>query len=182
MQATPAIPAPATPVPAFNARAGTNLYRVYVYGEEVFVIRSVGQFGYVFFAVFGLLGALVWAIIRAIFRRRWDAATRKMDKMPPMQLLALDPNNYRMHRSELPQQALEPAGRFQATGRYAARWTFTYRNQSGNTFENSFELLTKQDVDVALRLLSTAMGDALRVDIDWNVTKGRFVTRATRAS
>ncbi len=98
-----------------------------------------------------------------------------MDETPPTQLLALHPHNYRMHRAELSQQALEPAGRFQSNGRYAARWTFTFRNQPGH----SLELLTKQDVDVALRVLPTMMGDALRVDIDWDVSKGRFVSRKT---
>jgi hypothetical protein len=41
------------------------------------------------------------------------------------------------------------------------------------------ELLTKEDVDTMLRLLSPIVGTSLRVDIEWNEKKKKFVRRGS---
>jgi hypothetical protein len=168
-----------TSVPAFNARAvftwkGDRQYRVYVQEEQLIFIRTSGQqMGQLVAHQFGLIGALVWALTKKRREKKLAAAMQAMDATHPLQLVTQHKHSFQSHRSQLTEQTLEAPSWFKGRGPYAARWRFVV----GGKDRMQLELPTKEDVDNMLRLLSPIVGTSLRVDIEWNAKKKKFVRR-----
>jgi len=168
-----------TTVPAFNARAiftwkRDRQYRVYVHDEQLIFIRTGGQqMGHLVAHQFGLIGALIWALTKKSRERKQAAAMQALDAAHPLQLVTQHKHSFQSHRSQLTEQTLEPPSWYQGRGPYAARWRFAV----GGKDRMQLELLTKEDVDTMLRLLSPIVGTSLRVDIEWNEKKKKFVRR-----
>jgi 4-amino-4-deoxy-L-arabinose transferase-like glycosyltransferase len=170
-----------TSAAAFNARAvftwkSDRQYRVYVEGEQLYFVRTGGQaMGHVMAHQFGLIGALIWLLLRKRQEKKAAEAMRELDAMHPSQVVGQHKHSFQVHASEITEQSLEPPSWYQPRGPCAARWRFVVRG----TDRMVLELPTKDDVDAALRLLSPTMRAALRIEIDWNPAKGKFVRRGS---
>jgi len=156
-----------TTVPAFNARAvftwkSDRQYRVYVHGEQLIFIRSGGpQMGQHVANQLGLIGALIWMLIRKRQERKAAAAQQALDSAHPLQLVTQHKHSFQSHPTQLTDQSLEAPSFWQGRGPCAARWKFVV----GGTDRMQLELLTKDDVDAFLRLVAPIMGGALRIKI-----------------
>src|SRR4030095_14907523 len=130
LQASPSA-ALATNAAAFNARAvftwkSDRQYRVYVRGQELFFVRTGGQMsGELVARQFGLLGVLVWSLMKKSRQRKHAAMIEMLDKTPLNELVTKHKHSSRSHPMQLTEQVLEPAGWFKSHGNYIARWRFT---------------------------------------------------------
>jgi hypothetical protein len=166
--------------PAFNARAvftwkSDRYYRVYLRGQELFFIRTSGQLtGELVARQFGLLGMLVWSLIKKGRQKKWAAMMEMLDRTPLDELLLKHKHNFKAHPMQLAEQVLEPPGWFKGHGNYVARWRFT---MPGGGERMTFQLATNEDVEAALRLLPPVTGGMLRIDLEWNASKKKYVNR-----
>src|SRR5258708_15258315 len=152
-----------TTAAAFNARAvftwkTDRQYRVYVQGQQLYFVRTGGQaMGQVMSRHFGLIGALIWALMRKRQEKKAAEAIRVLDTMHPSQLVSQHKHSFEAHQSELSEQSVEAPSWFQGRGPYAARWRFVVRG----TDRMLLELPTTDDVDSPLLLLSPTIGASL---------------------
>ncbi len=180
-QAIPISAAMTTSAPAFNARAvftwkSDRYYRIYLRGQELFFIRTSGQLtGELIARQFGLLGMLVWSLIKKGRQKKWAAMMEMLDRTPLDELVLMHKHSFKAHPMQLAEQVVEPAGWFKGHGNYVARWRFT---MPGATERVTLQLPTNEDVETALRLLPPVTGGMLRVDVEWNASTKKYQRRS----
>src|SRR5258706_7068065 len=105
-----------TTAAAFSARAvftwkGDRHYRVYMRGQELFFVRMAGQMtGQLVAHQFGLLGMLVWSLMKKSRERKRAAMIEMLDKTPLDELVTQHKHSFKVHPMQLAEQTLEPAG------------------------------------------------------------------------
>ena len=149
-----------------NALTADRLYRVYAEGGQFYLIRVGGQqLDALFAAHFGLLGAL----IAAMFNRGKKSQDEigKLDAQRPSDLLANHKHNFSFAISDVLEATLDPPAVMAQHGTHAGRWTLVLKDGKKRTFQ--FEKV--EDMQRAERILTTALGPMVHVNVTWNAEK-----------
>jgi hypothetical protein len=159
------------PFNTFSMGFGGRFFRVYQQGEYLLFITFPGQSKWQLFCrQFGLLGALIWMLIKKSFERKRAALFQELDSMHPDALMQRDKHNFAVHRVQFQTQALEPTGFFQR-GASAAAWLFSTQEKGALMLY----LPTPEDVGMLLQLMPQFSPTPLNVKVVWNDAKKRYL-------
>lgn len=168
---------PATKIPAFIVRSYpafrmARLFRVYVDGDALYLIRMRGVIGsadagsprHEFHPGRALVGTLLqwWA------KRSQDAAANKLDAQGPREMLGAHRLNLRIEPWEVEESRLQPR-RLLGHGEHLACWSLTPRGRRPLTFQIEDEASFK----TALEHLPRLLGPALTVSVAWDASTGQ---------
>ena len=155
-----------------NALTADRLYRVYADDGRFYLIRVGGQqFDVHFAAHFGLLGALIGAMLSRGNKSQEEIA--KLDAQRPSDLLANHKQNFTFVISDVLEATLDPPSLMAQHGPHAGRWTLVLKDGKKRTFQ--FENI--EDMQQAERTLTTALGPMLHVNVMWDAEKERYRKR-----
>ncbi len=149
-----------------NALAADRLYRVYAEDGRFYLIRVGGQqFNPMFAAHFGLLGALIAAMLSR--GNKSQAEIGKLDEQRPSDLLTNHKHNFSFAISDVLKASLDPPSVMAQHGTHVGRWTLVIKDGKKRTFQ--FE--KTEDMQKAERILTTTLGPMLHVNVAWDATK-----------
>src|SRR6266581_2754384 len=134
-----------------SARA-TRVYRVYVRRADLFFIvlaEGLSANPETLTVHFGLLGALIGAMMKKRAKKKNAAATQRMDQTDPEQLLTEHKHNFKLHTSEIREGSIEPRPWLTIESRQAGQWKLLLRDDR----KMNFEFETNEDMSAALNLL-----------------------------
>jgi hypothetical protein len=162
----------ARPFNAFSMGfGGERFFRVYQHGEYLLFVTYTGRSKWqLFWRQFGLLGALIWMLVRKSFERKRDALLAELDRTPPDALMQRDKHNFAVHRTQLLAQALEPTG-FWKRGVSSAAWHFNTPDKGAL----ALQLPTPEDVTTLLQNMPQFSPSPLNVKVVWNEAKKRYL-------
>lgn len=172
---------------AFNARAyfarRLGLYRIYLTPSEAFFIqilvrehlRSERVLMHSMIHLMGPVAVLflpvqLWLNARDE-RQALERATH-WDGRPLDELLTRRGNNFRVTPEDFQNARLDPPG-WGSRRASGGRWSFHLPKQG----KLHLQFLSEEDVHTALAILPAWLGPRLRVDLEWDADKGRFVKR-----
>src|SRR5436190_21259904 len=99
------------PATSFTAKLSARVYRVYVQRDDLFFIvlaDGLSANPETLTVHFGLLGALIGAMMKKRAKKKNAAATQRMDQTDPEQLLTEHKHSFRLHTSEIREGSIEP--------------------------------------------------------------------------
>lgn len=160
---------------AFNARFTSTfsldrLYRVYLERGEVYFIRIGGQGGGPALAAqFGLLGGLVWNLVKKRVEAKFRARVALVDRRHPSVELRSHKHNFRAATPEFETSVLEPAAVVAGHGPHVGRWIVKLRGRKKITLQ----LETVEDMTLAVDLLPRFLPQHSN-HVAWNPQKETF--------
>src|SRR5205085_3622335 len=117
------------PAASFTAKLATaratRVYRVYVQRDNLFCIvlaEGLGANPETLTVHFGLLGALIGAIMKKRAKKKHAAATQRMDQTDPEQLLTEHKHSFKLHTSEIREGSIEPRPWLTLDGHQVGHW------------------------------------------------------------
>ena len=150
---------------------GERFYRVYQSGDYLLFVTYQGRSKWQMLSFqFGLLGALIWALMRRSFERKREALLAEMDRAHPNALMERDKHNFAVHRAQVAAQEIEQAGFFKR-GASAAEWKLTTPEKGPLVLQ----LPTPDDVHTLLQTLPRFCPQPINVKVAWNEAKKRFL-------
>jgi hypothetical protein len=155
-----------------SARA-TRVYRVYLRRADLFFIvlaEGLSANPETLTVHFGLLGALIGAMMKKRAKKKNAAATQRMDQTDPEQLLTEHKHNFKLHTSEIREGSIEPRPWLTLEGHQAGHWKLLLRDDRKMKF--LFE--NNENMTVALDALSKFLNGSLQVKVEWDAKKKRF--------
>jgi hypothetical protein len=161
---------------AFNARAvftwsADRLYRIYVRDDALYFIRVGGQnMGKVIATQFGLVGALAGEALRKRTEGKRRTIIAAQDLEDAAALLARHKHNFRLGSGEVLASSIQPPAMLAGHGPHLARWLLTL---PGKKLTLEFE--QRADVEMALAVLPRFFGYKLKVNVQWNEAKKRYL-------
>jgi hypothetical protein len=165
------------PTVAFNARRMGSmlspevLYRVYFAPGGLFFIRVGGERGTSAYMRFGLIGLLVHAFQNP--KGKVEEKVSDLDQRSLKDRLEDHKANFRTAFSEIRSATIDPRAIFTTTGKNCGRMVMKFEEHGKKTFE--FEEI--QAMKVAVDELPKVLGDRLKVNVEWNDKKKKFVKR-----
>lgn len=167
----------------FNVRATytwkpDRLYRVYYSSGQLYFIRIGGQ-GYALAQLLELqLGPFGKMLGRAAQRRSDAKLAQKVeetDRIPPEVRIREHKHNFQIGAGDVTESTILPASQFASHGIRFGRWNVSLRG--GSELRLQFEQL--DDMQIALELLTRALGNRLSVEVEWDARASRFVKRSS---
>ena len=155
-----------------TARA-TRVYRVYLRRADLFFIvlaDGLSANPETLTVHFGLLGALIGAMMKKRAKKKNAAATHRMDQTDPEQLLTEHKHSFRLHTSEIREGSIEPRPWITLEGHQTGHWKLLLRDDR----KMKFQFENNDDMATALDALSKFLGDSLKVNVEWDEKKKRF--------
>jgi hypothetical protein len=159
----------------FISRRSDNLYRIYVRGSDLYFI-NLGGVGAVTSAVasqLGLIGALIAMALKKRAKRQAEALLQRAEGQDMEFLLRENKSNFKLYVPEISEAAMEPPSFWAMHGKQAGRWNFQTRD--GKKFR--FEFVTTDAVKAALDVLPGLLNATLRVNVEWNEPKKKFLKK-----
>src|ERR1043165_8314568 len=153
----------------FNAKliaSSYRTYRVYLRRADLFFIVVAGGLSAnpdMLTVHFGLLGALISAIIKRRAKKKNEATIQRIDQIEPEQLLAEHNHNFKLHTSEIREARIEPRPLLLLSGNQAGRLKLFMRDGK----KMNFEFETNEDMSAALNLLPQYLNASLIVNVEW---------------
>jgi hypothetical protein len=155
-----------------KALTADQLYRVYAEDDQFYLIRIGGQqFGPMLAAHFGLLGGLIAAMLNRGNKSKDDIA--KLAGQRPGDLLASHKLNFSFMNSDVLEASLDPPSAMAQHGPHLGRWTLVLKDGKKRTFQ----FATTEDMQRAERILTTALGPMLHVNVTWDADNERYRKR-----
>ncbi len=152
-----------------------RLYRVYLRDSELYFIRIGGQGG-VLEALPHLLGPF-GALLSAYFKKQAEKSTvgliDTVDQSDPVLHMRKHRHNFKLNPATVRASRIKSPSVLPLHGTQVGRWMLTLRNGNKMTFQ--FE--NSEDMDVALAVLPSAIGQVLTVDVQWSEKTNTFVKR-----
>jgi len=166
---------------AFNARFTSTftpdrLYRVYLERGEAFFIRIGGQGGggRALAHQFGLLGGLVWNLIKKRVEAKFRARLAAVDMRHPSMQVRAHKHNFRAAAPEFESSTLEPATTIASHGEHFGRWLVKLRGRKPMTLQLETLADMQRAVDLLPRFLPRHSSNVV-----WNAAKNRFDKRVS---
>ena len=163
--------------PSFTAKLAsaraTRVYRVYLRRADLFFIvlaDGLSANPETLTVHFGLLGALIGAMMKKRAKKKNAAATQRMDQTDPEQLLTEHKHSFRLHTSEIREGSIEPRPWITLEGHQAGHWKLLLRDDR----KMKFQFENNDDMAAALDALSKFLGGSLKVNVEWDEKKKRF--------
>jgi hypothetical protein len=147
--------------------------RVYLRRDDLFFIvlaEGLGANPEALTVHFGLLGALIGAMMKKRAKKKNAAATQRMDQTDPEQLLTEHKKNFKLHTSEIREGSVEPRPWLTLEGHQAGHWKLLLRDER----KMKFHFENNEDMTVALDALSKFLNGSLQVNVEWDGKKKRF--------
>jgi hypothetical protein len=167
----------AEPVASFTAKLAsahaTRLYRIYLRRADLFFIvlaEGLSASPETLTVHFGLLGALIGAMMKKRAKKKNAAATRRMDQADPEQLLAEHKHNFKLHNSEIREGSIEPRPWLTIESRQVGQWKLALRDDR----KMKFHFENNEEMTAALDVLSKFLNGNLTVNVEWDGKKKRF--------
>lgn len=173
----------------FNVRYNATLkldrvYRVYLTHTDLYFVRIGGQFwgaheslpaaghgvGFIGALIAALLATLLSVLLGKRARKKHKELFQTIDRIPPEQLLDRHKHNFKLTPADFKDSLIEPPSLFAPHGLHAGRWKSVLRDGR----KLNLELLTDDDMCVALSLLPYMIGPALKVNAKWNWRKQKY--------
>jgi hypothetical protein len=160
----------------FNAKLIASSYRTYrVYlkrADVIFIVIAGGLSANpdMLTVHFGLLGALIGAMVKKRAKKKSEATIQRIDQIDPEQLLSEHKHNFKLHASEIREGHIEPRPWLMIGGNQAGRLKLFLRNGK----KMNFEFETNEDMRAAVELLPKFLDSSLTVNVEWDEKKKRY--------
>jgi hypothetical protein len=161
---------------SFAAKFANRVYRVYVRRDDLFFIvlaEGLSANPETLTVHFGLLGMLIGASMKKRAKKKHAAAAERMDQTDPEQLLTEHKRNFRLHASEISEGSIEPRPAITFDGHQVGHWKLLRRD--GKKLKFQFE--NNEDMAEALDSLSKYFNGSLKVNVEWDERKKKFIKR-----
>lgn len=161
------------PAACFTAKLASRVYRIYPRRADLFFIvlaEGLSANPETLTVHFGLLGALIGAMMKKRAKKKNAAATQRMDQTDPEQLLTEHKHNFRVHTSEINEGSIEPRPWITLDGHQAGHWKLLLRDDR----KMKFQFENSDEMAAALNALSKFFNGSLKVNVEWDEKKKRF--------
>ena len=155
-----------------TARA-TRVYRVYLRRADLFFIvlaEGLSANPETLTVHFGLLGALIGAMMKKRAKKKHAAATQRMDQTDPEQLLTEHKHSFKLHTSEIREGSIEPRPWLTLDGHQVGHWKLWLRDDR----KMKFQFENHEQMAAGLEALSKFLSGSLKVNVEWHEKKKRF--------
>ena len=155
-----------------SARA-TRVYRVYPRRDDLFFIvlaDGLNANPETLTVHFGLLGALIGAMMKKRAKKKNAAAAQRMDQTDPDQLLTEHKHNFKLHNSEIREGSIEPRPWITFDGHQVGYLKLSLRDDR----KMKFQFETNDQMAAGLDALSRFLSGSLKVNVEWDENKKRF--------
>ena len=156
-----------------SAASPDRVYRIYLRRADMFFILLAGGLSAnpeMLTAHFGLVGALIGAVVKKRAKKKTDATIQRFDQLDPEQLLAEHKHNLRLHTAEIREATIEARSFFALHGHQVGRLKLFLRDGK----KMNFEFPTNEDMQAAVNLLPRFLDSSLSVNVEWDEKKKRF--------
>ncbi|SRR6266446_8669889 len=156
-----------------SATSSDRMYRVYLRRDDFFFILVAGGLSAnpeSLTVHFGLLGALIGAMVKKREKKKREATIQRIDQLDPEQLLAEHKHNFKLHTAEIREGAIEPRPFFTLHGHQVGRLRLFLRD--GRKMNLEFE--NNDDMTDALKVLPSFLDSSSKINVEWDERKKRF--------
>jgi hypothetical protein len=161
---------------SFTVKHANRVYRVYLRRDDLFFIvlaEGLSANPETLTVHLGLLGLLIGASMKKRAKKKNATATERMNQTDPEQLLSEHKRNFRLHTSEIGETSIEPRPAITFDGHQAGHWKLLKRD--GKKLKFQFE--NNDEMTIALDALSKYFNGSLKVNVEWNAKKKKFLKK-----